>query len=102
MDRPAGDQMPSPAMGGLAIGSIGAGAGRWGGPPEAGTVVATARQMAPAGGVPPTLGWWWLYHWFSAQLTTEAPPFWRAHSAKRALSDPPNAGLLRAAPSEMP
>ena len=26
------------------------------------------------GGVPPTGGGWWEYHWFSAQLTMELPP----------------------------
>ena len=51
-------------------------------------------------GRPPTGGRWWLYHSFSAQLTMLAPPCSRAHSATRALGEPPRAGLVSALPME--
>src|ERR1039458_7615945 len=65
------------------------------------TLLAVGTLMAPSGGFPPFGGGWWLYHAFSTQFTTLAPPFTRAHSAKRAPSELPRAGLVRAPPREM-
>ena len=56
--------------------------------------------LRPAGGLPPTGGGWWLYHSFSTQFTTGAPPCPRTHSEKRAPTELPRAGLSRAPPSE--
>src|ERR1017187_7749339 len=99
--RPAGDHWPSPGMAGDANGTMGAGAGRWTGPTLTATGLAREWRIAPAGSVPPTGGGWWLYHWFSNQFTTLAPPFSRAHSARRALSELPRAGLVTAPPREL-
>ena len=81
--RPTGDHWPSPATGGLAKGTIGAGGGRCGTVATTGVVVGTVfgLRMVPAARAPPTFGWWWEYHSFSAQLTMEAPPCSRNHSA---------------------
>src|ERR1700731_4799124 len=100
--RPTGDHCPSPGIAVLENGVMAAGGGRWAGP------VATLRGrtvtflIAPAGGLPPTGGLWWLYQTFSTQFTTLAPPFWRAHSAKRDATDVPRDGSVSAVPSEIP
>src|ERR1039458_1266333 len=99
--RPAGDHFPSPAMAGDAKGTTGAGGGRWAGPALAVTGLACEWRITPAGSFPPTGGGWWLSHSFSTQFTMLAPPFARAHSAKRALSELPSAGLVSAPPREM-
>jgi len=57
-------------------------------------------RMAPGGRVPPTGGGWWLYHSFSTQFTTLAPPLLLAHSASRALNELPRAGFKSAPPNE--
>src|ERR1700761_2972531 len=97
-------------MAGLAMGTMGAGAARWGGagvvaavafPPLAAPMVELCGTlMAPAGGFPPTFGWWCEYHSFSTQLTTPFPPWPLAHSAKRAPTELPSAGLVRACPRD--
>src|SRR5580700_139755 len=83
------------------MGTSGAGAGRCGTATVAGTVVTVVGWwIVPLGSAPPTLGRWCEYHSFSAQLTTEAPPCSRNHSARRALAELPSAGLVNAPPRE--
>src|ERR1017187_506940 len=87
-------------MAGLAKGRIGEGGGRWASPAPTVAVDACGARIAPAGGLPPTGGGWWLYHSFSTQFTTGAPPCPRTHSEKREPIELPSAGLTRAPPSE--
>ncbi len=55
----------------------------------------------PAGGFPPTGGGWCEYHSSPIQLTTRlAPPWLRAHSAKRPPAELPRAGLVSALPTD--
>src|ERR1700722_10319171 len=83
------------------MGTIGAGSGRCGTATVAGAVVTVfGFWMVPFGSAPPIFGWWCEYHSFSAQLTTEAPPCSRAHSARRALIELPSAGLVSAPPRD--
>src|ERR1700722_2775722 len=100
--RPTGDHWPSPATGGLANGTMAAGVGRCGTAVTTGAAAGTTfgLRMVPAARVPPTFGWWWEYHSFSAQTTMGAPPCPRNHSAARAPMELPRAGLVSALPSE--
>ena len=86
-------------MAGLTIGAIGAGGVRWATATVGGAVVTVfGLWIVPAASAPPIFGWWWEYHSFSVQLTTEAPPCSRTHSAKRALYELPKAGFVSAPP----
>src|ERR1035441_9942345 len=87
-------------MAGLAKGRIGEGGDRGGSPEATVAVDACGTWIAPAGGVPPTGGGWWLYHSFSTQFTTGAPPCPRTHSEKREPTELPSAGLISAPPSD--
>src|ERR1700732_881032 len=87
-------------MAGAAKGWIGSGGGRWASPEAAVAADACGAWIAPAGGFPPTGGGWWMYHSFSTQFTTGAPPCPRTHSEKREAIEVPSAGLTRAPPSE--
>src|SRR5271157_3914405 len=105
-----GRHCPSPATGELAMGATGNGADRWAGActgagagagaDDDGDPEWPAGGMAPFCGFPPTGGGWCEYHWASIQVTTEAAPCPRAHSARRADTDVPRPGALRAEPSD--
>src|ERR1017187_2168102 len=82
------------------MGWIAVGGDRWGGPAVVVAAAPCGTRIAPAGGLPPTGGGWWLYHSFSTQFTMLAPPWSRAHSEKREVNELPRAGFVRAPPSE--
>src|ERR1039458_3173816 len=103
-DYAVGLQLPSPAKAGRANGVSGAGTGRCAEEsrrrPVALTLVCCCVGRASAKGRPPTGGWWWGDHQFSAVFTTEPAPLSRNHSAKRAGTESPSAGLVSAPPRE--
>src|ERR1700730_18301360 len=82
------------------MGTIGAGAGRWGTAATTGVVATFGLWIVPAARGAPTWGWWWGDHWVSAPTTIDAPPCPRNHSAARAPKELPSAGLVTALPKE--